>query len=108
MMTGGAEVFVNTTRSVEGLGATKAAEPDRPGLRLDLRFTAVKPQYLIRPGDMVKTVPTPDTLAEPLAVIKATPLRDIRAEQAARVVRRIVDSESLMRRLDVAAFQSAP
>jgi len=57
---------------------------------------------------MVKTVTTPGTLAEPLAIIKATPLREIRAEQAARVVRRIVDNESLMRRLEVAAFQSAP
>ena len=51
---------------------------------------------------------TLDTLAEPLAAIKATPLREIRADQAARVVRRIVDSETLTRRLDVAAFQSAP
>lgn len=49
-----------------------------------------------------------DTLAEPLAVIKAAPLREIRAEHAARVVRRIVDQESLLRRLDVAAFNSAP
>jgi FXSXX-COOH protein len=57
---------------------------------------------------MVNTVTTLDTLAEPLAAIKATPLREIRAEQAARVVRRIVDNQSLIRRLDVAAFQSAP
>ncbi|MBM2621091.1 FXSXX-COOH protein [Actinoplanes sp. LDG1-06] len=50
---------------------------------------------------------TTETLAEPLAAIGSTPLRDIRAEQAARVVRRIVDKETLLRRLDVAAFQSA-
>jgi hypothetical protein len=57
----------------------------------------------------VKTVPaTMESLAEPLADIKATPLRGIRAEQAARVVRRIVDSEPLVHRLDVAAFGSAP
>lgn len=57
----------------------------------------------------MKTVPaTMDSLAEPLASIKAAPLREIRAEQAARVVRRIVDNESLLRRLDVAAFNSAP
>jgi FXSXX-COOH protein len=51
---------------------------------------------------------TMNTLVEPLATIKETPLRDIRAEHADRVVRRIVDKESLLRRLDVAAFQSAP
>ncbi|GAA2613901.1 hypothetical protein [Paractinoplanes durhamensis] len=56
----------------------------------------------------MKTVTTLDTLAEPLAAIKATPLHEIRADQADRVVRRIVDNRSLMRRLDVAAFQSAP
>ncbi|SDT65229.1 FxSxx-COOH cyclophane-containing RiPP peptide [Actinoplanes derwentensis] len=50
---------------------------------------------------------TMDDLVEPLAVIKQTPLREIRAEHADRVVRRIVDKESLLRRLDVAAFQSA-
>lgn len=51
---------------------------------------------------------TANTLTEPLATIKATSLRDIRAEHAARVVRRIVDNESLLRQLDVAAFNSAP
>ncbi|MFI6070541.1 FxSxx-COOH cyclophane-containing RiPP peptide [Actinoplanes sp. NPDC051343] len=57
----------------------------------------------------MKTVPaTMDSLAEPLATIKAASLREIRAEHAARVVRRIVDNESLLRRLDVAAFNSAP
>jgi len=56
----------------------------------------------------VKThIATMDTLVEPLATIKETPLGDIRAEHADRVVRRIVDKESLLRRLDVAAFQSA-
>jgi FXSXX-COOH protein len=56
----------------------------------------------------VKTqIATMDTLVEPLATIKETPLREIRAEQADRVVRRIVDKESLLQRLDVAAFQSA-
>ncbi|WP_433830745.1 hypothetical protein ACQP2E_11650 [Actinoplanes sp. CA-015351] len=52
-------------------------------------------------------VATMDTLVGPLAIIKETPLREIRAEQADRVVRRIVDKESLLRRLDVNAFQSA-
>ncbi|GIE87816.1 FxSxx-COOH cyclophane-containing RiPP peptide [Actinoplanes regularis] len=57
----------------------------------------------------MKTVPAiMESLAEPLATIKAAPLKGIRAEQAARVVRRIVDNESLLRRLDVAAFNSAP
>lgn len=57
----------------------------------------------------MKTVPaTLDSLVEPLATIKTAPLREIRAEHAARVVRRIVDNESLIRRLDVAAFNSAP
>jgi FXSXX-COOH protein len=56
----------------------------------------------------VKTqIATMDTLVEPLATIRETPLREIRAEQADRVVRRIVDKESLLQRLDVAAFQSA-
>lgn len=49
-----------------------------------------------------------ESLSEPLATIKAAPLGEIRPEQAARVVRRIVDNESLLRRLDVAAFNSAP
>jgi FXSXX-COOH protein len=52
-------------------------------------------------------VATMDDLVGPLAVIKETPLREIRAEHADRVVRRIVDKGSLLRRLDVAAFQSA-
>ena len=52
-------------------------------------------------------VTTADSLVGPLAVISQTPLREIRAEHADRVVRRIVDKESLLRRLDVAAFQSA-
>jgi len=52
-------------------------------------------------------VATTDDLVGPLAIIKETPLREIRAEYADRVVRRIVDKESLIRRLDVAAFQSA-
>ncbi|MBB2940789.1 FXSXX-COOH protein [Actinoplanes lutulentus] len=52
-------------------------------------------------------VATADNLVGPLAVINETPLRDIRAEQADRVVRRIVDKEALLKRLDVAAFQSA-
>jgi FXSXX-COOH protein len=51
---------------------------------------------------------TTQSLAEPLAAITRTPLRDIRPEQADRVMRRIVDGESLVRRLDVAAFNSAP
>ena len=49
-----------------------------------------------------------DSLAEPLATIKAAPLRQIRIEHAARVVGHVVDNESLLRRLDVAAFNSAP
>ncbi|MEV4352558.1 FxSxx-COOH cyclophane-containing RiPP peptide [Actinoplanes sp. NPDC049596] len=57
----------------------------------------------------MKTVPaTVESLAEPLVTIKAAALREIPAEQAARVVRRIVDNESFLRRLDVAAFNSAP
>ncbi|GIE81357.1 hypothetical protein Aph02nite_73070 [Actinoplanes philippinensis] len=52
-------------------------------------------------------VATMDTLVGPLATIKNAPLREIKAEDADRVVRRIVDKESLLRRLDVAAFQSA-
>ena len=52
-------------------------------------------------------VATPDNLVGPLAVINETPLREIRAEHADRVVRRIVDKEALLKRLDVAAFQSA-
>jgi FXSXX-COOH protein len=52
-------------------------------------------------------VATPDNLVGPLAVINETPLREIRAEHAGRVARRIVDKESLLKRLDVAAFQSA-
>ncbi|GIF37973.1 FxSxx-COOH cyclophane-containing RiPP peptide [Actinoplanes xinjiangensis] len=57
----------------------------------------------------MKPVPaTMDSLVEPLAAITTAPLQGIRAEQAARVVRRIVDSETLVRRLDVAAFNSAP
>lgn len=52
-------------------------------------------------------VATMDDLVGPLAIIKETPLREIPAEHADRVVRRIVDKESLIRRLDVAAFQSA-
>jgi FXSXX-COOH protein len=57
----------------------------------------------------VKTVPTTvNSFIEPLATICAVPLQGIRAEHAARVVRRIVDSETLERRLDVAAFNSAP
>jgi len=52
-------------------------------------------------------VATMEDLVGPLAIIRETPLREIRAEHADRVVRRIVDKESLLRRLDVAAFQSA-
>jgi FXSXX-COOH protein len=52
-------------------------------------------------------VATSDNLVGPLAIIRETSLRDIRAEHTARVVRRIVDKESLLRRLGVAAFQSA-
>jgi FXSXX-COOH protein len=47
-------------------------------------------------------------LAEPLAAVRDMPLRAIPAAHAARVVRRIVDSETQLRRLDVAAFNSAP
>lgn len=57
----------------------------------------------------MKTVlATTESLAEPLATITAAPLREIRAEQADRVLRRIVDQETLRPRLDVAAFNSAP
>lgn len=52
-------------------------------------------------------VTTADNLVGPLAIIRETPLREIRAEYADRVVRRIVNKESMLRRLDVAAFQSA-
>jgi FXSXX-COOH protein len=49
-----------------------------------------------------------DSLAGPLATIERSPLGQIPAEQAARVIRRIVDAEELTPRLDVAAFNSAP
>lgn len=49
-----------------------------------------------------------ETLAGPLATIERARLGNIPAEPAARVVRRIVDHESLGPRLDVAAFNSAP
>lgn len=49
-----------------------------------------------------------ETLAGPLAEIRRTPLADIPATVAARVVRRIVDREPTVPRLDVAAFNSAP
>ncbi|MCA2215731.1 FxSxx-COOH cyclophane-containing RiPP peptide [Jidongwangia harbinensis] len=52
-------------------------------------------------------VATMDNLVGPLAIINKTPLREIRAEHTDRVVRRIVDKQALLRRLDVAAFQSA-
>jgi hypothetical protein len=51
---------------------------------------------------------TTTTLTEPLSTIRQAPLKAIRADQAARVVRRIVDNESLVQRLDIAAFNSAP
>lgn len=47
------------------------------------------------------------SLAGPLATIERSPLGNIPAELSARVVRRIVDNESLVPRLDVAAFNSA-
>lgn len=47
------------------------------------------------------------SLAGPLATIERSPLDKIPAELSARVVRRIVDNESLVPRLDVAAFNSA-
>jgi len=49
-----------------------------------------------------------ETLAGPLAAIARAPLGQIPAEQAARVIRRIVDAEELTPRLGVAAFNSAP
>lgn len=49
----------------------------------------------------------PDTLAGSLATIGQAPLDKIPPAQAARVKRRIVDNESLVVRLDVAAFSSA-
>jgi len=48
-----------------------------------------------------------DSLAVPLATIERTPLRSIPSAQSARIVRRIVDNESLRPRLDVTAFNSA-
>lgn len=48
-----------------------------------------------------------ESLAGPLATIERSPLGNIPAELSARVVRRIVDNESLVPRLDVAAFNSA-
>ena len=49
-----------------------------------------------------------ESLAGPLATIERSPLGQIPAEQAAKVVRRIVDGEELTPRLGVAAFNSAP
>jgi FXSXX-COOH protein len=48
-----------------------------------------------------------ESLAGPLATIERARLGSIPAELSARVVRRIVDNESLAPRLDVAAFNSA-
>jgi len=57
----------------------------------------------------VNTAPaTTESLAGPLATIERSPLGQIPADQAAKVVRRIVDNEALVPRLDVAAFNSAP
>ena len=49
-----------------------------------------------------------ETLAGSLSTIERAPLSSIPPAQAARVKRRIVDNESLVTRLDVAAFSSAP
>ena len=60
-------------------------------------------------GDSVNTaLTTTESLADPLAAIERSPLGRIPAAQAAKVVRRIVDNEALIPRLDVAAFNSAP
>ena len=48
------------------------------------------------------------SLAGPLATIARTPLANIRPVDAAKVVRRIVDGETLAPRLEVTAFNSAP
>lgn len=57
----------------------------------------------------VNTAPaTTESLAGVLATIERSPLGRIPAEQAAKVVRRIVDAEALTPRLGVAAFNSAP
>lgn len=48
-----------------------------------------------------------ETLTASLAAVERSRLGSIPAEEAAKVVRRIVDRESLTPRLDVAAFQSA-
>lgn len=48
-----------------------------------------------------------ETLAGSLAVIEHVRLGAIPADLAAKVVRRIVDNESLVPRLEACAFQSA-
>ena len=56
----------------------------------------------------MNTAHATESLAGPLATIERSPLGAIPPEQAAKVVRRIVDNEALVPRLDVAAFNSAP
>lgn len=52
-------------------------------------------------------VSSTNTLTPVLGKIEHLPLGAIPAQLSARVVRRIVDNESLASRLDVAAFNSA-
>jgi FXSXX-COOH protein len=49
----------------------------------------------------------PDSLAITLAAVSRAGLCDIPTELAARIVRRVIDSEALGPRVDVAAFNSA-
>jgi FXSXX-COOH protein len=51
--------------------------------------------------------PTAETLTRSLSTIERAPLSAIPVAQAARIRRRIVDHQSLGRRLDVAAFNSS-